>query len=289
MSKWSGRSRGTVLGYCIFIKLIQWGGVKSAYRLLKFVSFYYYLFAASARKSIVQFYTQALQMPKTKALATCRQNFYCFGQTLIDRIAFLTGKTQPFSHDFIHEEYLQKIQQNGKGGILISAHLGNWETAGNLLKKRITSNINVVMVEAEAQKIKQLLDHTTGGSQFKIIAIKDDLSHIIKISNALAANELIAMHGDRYTEDAKTISLTFLGKKAQFPLGPFLIASKFDAPVTFVFAVKKEAFHYQLSATLPITEKMKPEAIALLYVTELEKKVREYPEQWFNYYDFYSA
>ena len=96
------------------------------------------------------------------------------------------------------------------------------------------------MVDAEAEKIKKLMDTETGGSQFTIIAIKDDLSHVIKINNALSNNELIAMHADRYTGQTKTIELDFLGKKAKFPYGPFLLASKFNAPCYVCICSKRK-------------------------------------------------
>jgi predicted LPLAT superfamily acyltransferase len=32
---------------------------------------------------------------------------------------------------------------------------------------------------------------------------------------------------------------------------------------------------------------MKPEEIGQLYVEALEQKVRQYPEQWFNYFKFF--
>ncbi|MBS1765733.1 MAG: lysophospholipid acyltransferase family protein [Bacteroidetes bacterium] len=289
MSQWDGRSKGTALGYRIFIYLIDKFGVKAAYRLLWFVSYYYYLFGGNPKKNIINFYTKALQMPLSEAKKLCRKNFYYLGQTLIDRNAFLLGKAKAFTHHFENEEFLVELQQQNRGGILISAHIGNWETAGNLLHKRISKTINVLMLEAEEKKIKKVLDETTGGARFNIIAIKNDLSHIVKINNALEANELIAMHADRFTDGVKTITLDFLGKKARFPWGPFLIASKFNAPVTFVFALKDGDFHYELSATKPLTGKYTPEEIAKLYVEELEKKVKKYPVQWFNYYDFYKV
>ena len=287
MSRWDGKTKGSLAGYKIFLFFINSLGLDFAYRLLQLVTYYYYLFAKKQKNALLDFYQNTLHFPVSKAKKLARQNFYIFGQTLVDRAAFLLGKTEQFTHVFENEQYLIDIRDGGKGGILLSAHLGNWETAGNLLKGRITPTINIVMLDAEVESIKQFMDTSTGGSRFKVIAIKDDLSHIIAIRNALVNNEFVAIHSDRYLDGAKFIELDFFGKKAKFPYGPFVIASKFDAPVTFVFAAKDGKYSYHLSATLPITNKLKPEEIARMYVAELERKVKEYPEQWFNYFNFF--
>jgi len=289
MSRWDGKTRGSLLGYKIFLFFINFLGLGFAYLLLRAVSYYYFLFAARPKTALLDFYTNELHLPGDKAKKLIRKNFYIFGQTLVDRAAFLIGKDKKFTHVFENEQYLIDIRDAGKGGILLSAHLGNWETAGNLLKGRITPTINIVMLDAEVANIKKYMDLSTGGSRFKVIAIKNDLSHVIAIRNALINNEFVAIHADRYLEGAKFIDLDFLGKKARFPYGPFVIASKFDAPVTFVFAAKDGKYSYHLSATTPITSKMKPEEIARLYIVELEKKVRQYPEQWFNYFNFFQS
>ena len=287
MSRWDGKTKGSLLGYKIFLFFVKVLGLGFAYRLLKLVTFYYYLFAAKPRKALLDFYGNTLNISGKPALDLVRKNFYIFGQTLLDRAAFLLGKDSNFTHTFENEQYLLDIRNGGKGGILLSAHLGNWETAGNLLKGRITPTINIVMLDAEVESIKKFMDLSTGGSRFKVIPIKNDLSHIISIRNALINNEFVAIHADRFLEGARFIELDFLGRKAKFPYGPFVIASKFEAPVTFVFAAKDGKYSYHLSATAPITQKMKPEEIARLYVDELERKVRQYPEQWFNYFNFF--
>ncbi|WP_159471687.1 lipid A biosynthesis acyltransferase [Dyadobacter sp. 3J3] len=287
MSRWDGKTKGSLLGYKIFLFLINALGLNAAYGLLRMVSYYYYLFAAKPKEALLDFYSKALHVSGKPALVLVRQNFFILGQTLLDRAAFLLGKDKNFTHTFENEQYLLDIRDKGRGGILLSAHLGNWETAGNLLKGRVTPTINIVMLDAEVESIKKFMDLSTGGSRFKIIPIKNDLSHVISIRNALLNNEFVAIHADRYLEGAKYIELDFLGKKAKFPFGPFVIASKFDAPVTFVFAAKDGKFSYHLSATTPIESKMKPEEIAKLYVAELERKVRQYPEQWFNYFNFF--
>ncbi len=287
MSRWDGKTRGSLAGYKIFLFFINFLGLGFAYGLLRFVTFYYYLFAIRPKAALLDFYQHILHFSEDKAKKMARRNFYIFGQTLVDRAAFLLGKERAFSHIFENEQYLIDIRNAGKGGILLSAHLGNWETAGNLLNGRITPTINIVMLDAEVENIKKYMDISTGGSRFKVIAIKNDLSHIISIRNALVNNEFVAIHADRYLEGARFMELEFLGKQAKFPYGPFVIASKFDAPVTFVFAAKDGKHSYHLSATLPITTKIKPEEIGKMYVAELEKKVRQYPEQWFNYFNFF--
>ena len=288
MSNWDGKSKGSLLGYKIFLLTIKYLGVGFVYKsILPLVTVYYYRFSSQKREPIVNFYQSALSYNREKALKTAKKNFYVFGQTLVDRTAFLIGKNKQFTHTFENEELLVDLNKSGKGGILISGHVGNWETAGNLLVNRVSSKMNVIMYDEEVQEIKKYMDEKTGGSKFNIIAIKDDFSHIIKIHNALAENEFIAVHADRTKDGAKFIEIDFFGRPAKFPLGPFLIASKFGAPVTFVFAVKKEKFHYHLSATPVIYEKKSPEDIARLYVQELEKKVKLHPEQWFNYFEFY--
>ncbi len=289
MAEWDGKTRGTLLGYRIFIFFIRYFGPGVAYFFLEYlVAPYYFLFVSGPRKVLNGFYRRALGLDKRQANRLALRNFRVFGQTLIDRMVFLVGKGAKFQLSFEHEDYLIAMKEGGKGGILLSAHLGNWEMAGNLLKGRVTPTINIVMLDAELAHIKQYLDRSTGGSRFHVIPIRDDLSHVIKIRNALAQNEFVAIHADRLLDGAKSVELPFFGIPAKFPLGPFIIAAKFDAPVTFVFGVKEAGYRYFLSATRPVTGKRKPEEIAALYVQELENRVRRNPEQWFNYFNFFS-
>jgi predicted LPLAT superfamily acyltransferase len=99
--------------------------------------------------------------------------------------------------------------------------------------------------------------------------------------------EIVCIHGDRYREGMRTLSHPFLGHEAQFPFGPFGIASKFDVPKCFVFGVRKGKNGYAFSASPPIFGKQRPESLLAAFVTELQSMVRKHPEQWFNFYDFW--
>ncbi len=287
--KWDGKTKGSLLGYKFFIFCIKTLGVKVSYFFCFWVASYFVLFAKKQRNGLMKFYQVGLSVPKWKAFIMSYIGFFKFGQTLIDRIALSSGNTKTFTFDFNNEEALVKMMKENKGGILISGHLGNWENAGNLLRERITPTINVLMLDAEVEKIKSYLQVQTGGPKFNIIPIKDDFSHLILMHQALKRKEFIAIHGDRVNGLSKNFEFKFLNGKAKFPAGPFILAHKFKVPITFVFAVKKSSTHYGLSATNPIYSSESEEEIAQKYVSCLEQKVKESPTQWFNFYDYYES
>ena len=286
---WEGRSQGNKLGYSIFIGILRFAGVRPAYFLLRFVACYYFLFSPS--RKFVRAYFHRLGYGRWRTIRSMYRNYVLFGQTLIDKIVVMSGIKAPYTFEFEAEHYIEEIMAGGKGGILISAHIGNYELAGYYFK-RLPVRVNIVMVDNEQEQIKQYLESVMNDRKLNIITIKEDLSHVYEISAALKNNEIIAIHGDRFVAGSKTVETTFLGEKALFPMGPFVLAATFKVPVAYVFCAKDSSTHYHLSSTAPreyTGEKQAAIAAALAdYTAEIEKKVKEYPEQWFNYYNFWA-
>ncbi|MCI1186377.1 lysophospholipid acyltransferase family protein [Hymenobacter sp. DH14] len=291
MTNWQGRSQATVTGYRIFGFFIRHLGVWAAYFILLFVAGYYFCFSPKSSAPILDLYRRRLHFPALKALRLLYVNYFRFGQTLIDKFAVLAGQQSAFTFAFDGGQHLDAMVALGEGGILLSAHAGNWEAAGQLLS-RLNRPVSIVMYDGEEANIKQFLQQSAN-KKFQVIFVQKDLSHIFKINAALAANELVCIHADRFLPGTKTLSQDFLGAPARFPEGPFLLALKFSAPVTFVYAFKETATHYQLSATPPQRYRTAQHdtvgTIAAAYARTLEAKVRQYPAQWFNYYDFWNA
>src|SRR5690606_15747342 len=150
------------------------------------------------------------------------------------------------------------------------------------------------LYDAEHEKIKSYLESVTGERNFNVIVIRDDLSHVYAIGEALQKNELVCLHADRFVDPGKTEQLLFLGTKAKFPVGPFVLAATFDVPVCVVFAFKESSTHYHffgLPAPTRETNESKREFSRRLmgfFVSRFEEKVLLYPQQWFNYYNFWS-
>lgn len=296
MATWKGKTRGGLIGYKIFIAVLKYLGLPFAYFLLRFVAFYFLVAAPASFKSMLYFYNKRLGFGYLRSVAAIYRNYYIFGQIILDRTATLGGFDARFTFDFDGEEYLRKMVSDRSGGLLISAHIGNFEMAGHMLE-RLRTRINIIMLDAEHQRIKNYMSTFTQKS-FHIIPVQDDNSHIFAISHALENREIVCMHGDRFVQGSKTLPGEFLGEKASFPTGPFYLAMKFGVPVSFVFAMKEGGRHYHFFATTPrrYTQQAGPASRdAMLktiigdFIEAMEKKVRKYPCQWFNYYNFWGA
>ena len=85
----------------------------------------------------------------------------------------------------------------------------------------------------------------------------------------------------------KNLKTKFLGKKAQFPMGPFLIASRLKVPVVFVYVMKEPNLHYHLYARQAQVKHRDAQHLLETYATNLESMLEKYPLQWFNYFDFW--
>lgn len=292
MSAWHGKSKGTPLGYRIFVWVLKTFGVLPAYFLLRFVVLYYFFFSFKASRQIYLLYRQKLGYGGFSSVIKVYKNYFLLGQGIIDKVVMMSGIKNNFSFHFDGEEHLRSIAAMGKGGILLSAHIGNWDVAGHLFR-RLETPINIVLYDGEDEQIKEYLEGVTGKRSVNIIVIKEDLSHIYAISDAFSKNELVCMHADRFLEGNKTITTSFLGGPARFPLGPFLLASTFKVPVSFVFAVKESKLHYHLFASeikdySTIARKELVQQMLMDYTKVMEEKVKQYPEQWFNYYNFWA-
>ncbi|PIB36178.1 hypothetical protein BFP72_12620 [Reichenbachiella sp. 5M10] len=285
MTKWTGRTKGSLLGYQIIVWTLKFSNIHAAYLLLKVVSYYYFLFSAGPKEALVDFYAKTLKLSRKESLPVIRRNFSELAHSLLDKIAFAAGKKKLFSYTQQGEEDLLSMANEGKGLILISGHYGNWDIAGQLLNS-FDRKINILMYDNEHEKIKEFLSRQ-GAQSYEVIVQGEGLGHLIKIYEVLKRGEILCMHADRFMTGAPTYDLDFFDQKALFPSGPFQLVSKLKAPFAFVFAHKQSKFNYHFTAHVPEVDRKKPEEIAQHFAAALEQKVREIPDHWFNYYNFF--
>jgi KDO2-lipid IV(A) lauroyltransferase len=184
----------------------------------------------------------------------------------------------------------------GNGAILVSPHLGNWELGGLGLADK-GYRINVLTFREPDEKVNELREAVRRERGVNFIYVeRDDISPlaIIEAANALRRNEVLALLGDR-DGSSHTVSLDFFGRPAEIPVGAAYLAMVTGAPVLPVF-VPLEGGRYATIMEEPIyfsrghAGQRKDEALRegteqILRV--FERYIRAYPDQWYNFYDYW--
>ncbi len=292
--QWDGRGKGTTLGNKLFMVVLRTIGLLPAYVLLIPACLSYALFDRRTREGI-----RALRRHlglKAGPVAIYR-HVYCFGMSMVDRFSFLLTDRSPFTYTCVHEDRIAEAAAAGKGVILLSAHVGNWEIAGNLLKDRLGIPINVVLLDAEREALQRVYRPALDQRRFRTIpfsAGSPDAS--VEMMTRLRDGEIVCMLGDRLLEGRRE-RVNFLGAPATLPMGAFALAWASGAPVVPVFTIKTGLRHYTFTAYEPFTieatsRSQRNQAIRKgldTFVKHFENVARAHPYQWYNFYDFWSV
>ncbi len=169
----------------------------------------------------------------------------------------------------------------GKGVVLLTAHLGNWEVGGLMLAE-VKQPIHVVLVPdlfAGVERVRRRMHARAGVTEIPVL-------------RALDRNGIVAMQGDR-DFDNTGIAAPFFGREAYFPRGPFRVAMATGAVVLPAFIVSVPGGRYRAIIEEPIPIEDAGDRDAALrrnvarYIAVLERYVGKYPEQWYCFYPFW--
>jgi predicted LPLAT superfamily acyltransferase len=290
---WSGRTRGGYFGNWFFVQLIRLGGLRVAYLWLHFVVAYFVLAAPAAYRSSVQYLRRVLGPQSSwKWPVLVYRHFYSMGVTLLDRLAMLMGCSRLECRIEGEAEFKAALDQ-GKGILLLGAHVGSWEIGGQLLS-RLGKPVNLVVLEKEVTQVRGLFDRAMEERQFRLLTTDEHPLRSIPIMAALKRGEIVALHGDRSFGGAD-LMVSFLGDPARFPVGAYQLAAFSGAPIFQGFAVRERMGQYRLFTFPPkyVSREMRRAALEMWqahvaeYAANLESVVRRYPFQWYNFYPFW--
>lgn len=217
-----------------------------------------------------------------------------FAQCAADRIFFIAGKTSLFEIHTHGTEHLRALKRDGRGAILLSAHLGSFE-ALHAQAGRDDVMVNVVGYFRNAERINRVLERLGSSVHARLIEPRPGIDFALKLRDCLERGELVGVLGDR-SVDGKTVEVDFLGSPARLPSGVFALAAAMRCPVLLTFALHTPPNRYDLYCE-PFAEQValpRKEREAALrsyvqrYADRLEHFCRLRPDNWFNFYDFWS-
>jgi predicted LPLAT superfamily acyltransferase len=188
------------------------------------------------------------------------------------------------------------VLQRQKGLVLLSAHMGNWHLAVNYLWNTDTK-VHLVIDDTRHEEVRRQMDRAKKTSaHLEVHSVSFDPGLVFTLSSALKRGEVVIIAGDRSPPSSRRVKVPFLGEDAWFPTSGAAIAAAVDAPVCTALAVRTGRRSYECHGLGPfasapesrhIDKRAKTEAMVREFVSHLEVFVRNYPTQWFNFFDFW--
>jgi predicted LPLAT superfamily acyltransferase len=257
---------------------------------------FYMLFSRKSYKAIFHYFQEQWGYSGWKSFIKTYQNYFVFGQIILDRFAVFAKKKNFFELEIIGNEHFNRLVNGKKGFIIAGSHIGNFEIAGYLLHSE-KKKMNALVFPDETKIVQQNRTGILANNNIRLIPVLNDMSHLFVVNEALQKGEIVSMLCDRNFGSAKSVECDFLNGKADFPIGAFALATHFEVEVLAVFVVKKTNKKYIVylkpigieKTDSPLTKQEKIELYVHAFTKEVEAVVRLYPEQWFNYYEFWNS
>ena len=286
------RESGSVLG----IRFLLWLGTAfgrwPVRLLLRVIVLYYALIRPAARMASREYLRRVGQ---AHGFGAVYRHLFCFAQCAADRPFFIAGRRSAFRVETHGEEHLDALHRQGRGAVLLGAHLGSFEAlqaqAGH---ERLV--VNVVGYFRNARMINRVLESLGGSIHTRLLEPSAGVSFALKLRDCIERGEFVAILGDR-SVDAKTVQVDFLGAPAHFPTGPFVLAAALRCPLLLTFGLHHQPNRYELycepfadPVTLPRARR--EEALrehVQRFAHRLEHYCRLAPDNWFNFYDFWAS
>jgi len=294
MSDWiTARERGSTLLINIMIWLCQRRHRWLANLLLYPIAAYFFITGRTAHRASRHFFT--LAKGQTRWSDYYRQ-LLCFSRCLVDRVTILNGNADQFEVHSSGREALMEARQDSRGLIMLGSHLGSFEACKLLASERMDMDIHVVAYFAGSAKIRQALDAINPQRQQKFIDPTEP-DAVFQMRDVIDSGGILAILGDRTGIGEKQVQVNFMGEPACLPTGPYYLAAILHCPIFCFFGLRVDHDVYDTYAikladnvTLARGQRQQQAQVyAQQYADLLADKAREYPYNWFNFYEFWNV
>ena len=220
---------------------------------------------------------------EVKVLA--RQSYENLGRTSLEAALMERRSAQELLDLFVEVEGFEHFDvalRQGRGALLITGHLGNWELGGSYIAAR------GVPVDAIARHMSNRVFErylTRVRERFGVAVVFDDVA-VRHIPRSIRSNRVVGMLADQGVAGLASTYVPFFTRLAKTPRGPAVFALRLQVPVLFVVPVRLPSGKYRLVVErIDVKDSGDREAdvIALVaqYTARMEYWVTQFPGQYF--------
>lgn len=180
--------------------------------------------------------------------------------------------------------------------MLLGSHLGSFEVLRVLGARHEAFSLKVLMYEEQSKAMMEFLRHLDPHLQ-KVMIPMGRPNSMLLVKESVEQGNLVGLLGDRSLPTEKTCTCEFLGKEASFPTGPITLAIVLQIPVYLFFGMYSEPNRYDIHFELlsDVVHTSRPERAAVVekltsrFAEQLEHYAKQWPLNWFNFYDFWQS
>ena len=266
--------------------------LKFVYGIGEFLAYLHYVFAFRDRRYVRNNLKVIFPRESSRFInRTSRKVFQNFAKYLVDFFRF-EKLDRSFINKKVKLENLENFDQalkQGKGVIVLTAHLGNWELGGVVIAQ-LGYPFWAVALPHKSKKVNDFFDRQRNRKGVKVIAMGKAVRSCI---SEIRKNHMVALVGDRdFTE--KGVIVDFFNKPTHFPEGPAALSLMTGAPIVPGFMLRNPDDSFTLRIEKPInfqpSQDKKRDLIELvaMYNKIFEDYILKYPDQWYVFRNFWA-
>ncbi len=224
-------------------------------------------------------------LAEPEVLRIARESYEHLGRTTIETAvlpSYSREQVQGLFEGVEGQDVLDAARGKGKGVLIVSGHLGNWELAGAFVAA------SGVPLEAVARGMENpLFDRYITETRRRIgMQVIHDADAVRRVPRATREGHAVAMLVDQGAAGLASSWVPFFGRYAKTPRGPAVFALRLGAPVVFATALRqpggKYVMYYEAVPVHPTGDReVDVDKIVADYTNTLERWIRRAPEQYF--------
>ena len=295
LAEWSTRrERGSALLLRVMTLLSLRIGRRAGRFILYFIAAYFFVFAPQSRRHSYAYLRRALGRRPTPR--DWFRQVLTFASTIHDRVYLVNAQYDLFEISIEGQSLVDRHLAEGRGALLMGAHLGSFEVTRAAGHRRAGLKIAMAMYEETANKVMASLAAINPAATLDVVHL-GRVDAMLKLHSYLEQGAFVGVLGDRTFGSEEGQTVEFLGAPARLPTGAMRAAAALRQPVIFMAGLYRGGNRYHVvfeeladfSATASGARSAALQAAIVRYASLLEKYCRSDPYNWFNFYDFWAG
>ncbi len=222
-------------------------------------------------------------------LDLARKTYQYFGKYLVDFFYYsrLTPHGVEKRVSVERLDHLEAARSAGRGVILATAHVGNWELGG-LMLSLMGYDLTAVFKPLGVRAVDRMFDRQRQERGMRVVPLGRAARDLLA---TLRHNGMVAILADRDFNVSPQHSVEFFGAPACMPSGAAHLAFRTGAPVVPGFLLREIDDRFRMRFYPPIDPRRYGSAAEVQQALNrtLEEVIGEHPHQWYVFEDFWAS